>query len=73
MSAARQRGRPNPLPRTGACACWAGSVRGEWAIIEWVSWYNRSRLHGEIGDVPPTEYAANWYRQNRPAVMAGTQ
>ena len=45
----------------------------EWAIIEWISWYNNARLHGEIGDVPPAEYQAAWYRQHRPAMTAGTQ
>lgn len=52
---------------------WRTRAQLEWAIIEWVSWYNRSRLHGEIGDVPPAEYAADWYRQNRPGIMARTQ
>ncbi len=52
---------------------WRTKAQLEWAIIEWISWYNRSRLHGGIGDVPPAEHAADWYRQNRPVVMAGNQ
>ena len=26
------------------------------AIVEWVAWYNRDRLHERLGDVPPVEY-----------------
>ena len=51
---------------------WRTRAQLEWAIIEWISWYNTARLHGEIGDVPPAEYEANWYRQHRTAVTAGT-
>ena len=42
---------------------WRTKAQLEWAIIEWISWYNHSRLHSEIGDLPPAEYAADWYRQ----------
>ena len=37
-----------------------------------LSWYKTARLHGEIGDVPPAEYQTAWYRQERPAMTAGT-
>jgi len=40
-------------------------------VIERIDWYNASRLHGEIGDVPPAEYEAHWYRQHTPAITAG--
>ena len=33
----------------------------EIAVIEWIYWYNASRLHGEIGDIPPAEYELDWY------------
>jgi transposase InsO family protein len=52
---------------------WATRAQLEWAVIEWISWYNRARLHGEIGDVPPAEYEAAWYRQHQPVLMAGTK
>jgi putative transposase len=52
---------------------WRTKVQLEWAIIEWISWYNTARLHGQVGDVPPAEYEAAWYRQHRPAMTAGTQ
>ncbi len=53
---------------------WRTKAKLEWAIIEWISWYNTARLHGgSIGDVPPAEYEADWYRQQSPALTAGTQ
>lgn len=36
----------------------------EIATAEWVDWYNNTRLHGEIGHVPPVEYEAAYYAQN---------
>ncbi|MFJ5221076.1 integrase core domain-containing protein, partial [Streptomyces sp. NPDC088354] len=33
----------------------------ELATAEWIDWYNHSRLHGEIGHIPPVEYEANHY------------
>jgi hypothetical protein len=40
----------------------------EIAIIEWIDWYYASRLHREIGDIPPFEHEAHWYLQYTPAV-----
>ena len=48
---------------------WKTRAQLEFAIICWVDWYNETRLHGEIGDVPPAEYEADWYRQHN----AGSQ
>ena len=48
---------------------WKTRAQLEFAIICWVDWYNETRLHGEIGDVPPAEYEADWYRHHN----AGTQ
>jgi transposase InsO family protein len=42
----------------------------EIAIIERIDWCNAVRLHGEIGDVPPAEHEADWYRHN-PAARDG--
>jgi putative transposase len=39
----------------------------ELAIAEYIAWFNRRRLHGEIGLIPPTEYEANHYRHNHAA------
>lgn len=34
------------------------------AVAEYIDWYNHSRLHGEIGHVPPAECEANhWASQ----------
>jgi putative transposase len=51
---------------------WRTRHQLEIAIIEWIDWYNASRLHGEIGDIPPVEHEAHWYRQQTLALTAGT-
>ena len=43
----------------------------EVAVIEWIDWYNAHRLHGEIGDIPPFQREADWYRHAAPALAAG--
>ncbi|WNZ10293.1 IS3 family transposase [Streptomyces sp. 11x1] len=40
---------------------WRTLSQVELATAEWVDWYNHSRLHGEIGHIPPVEYEANHY------------
>ncbi len=40
--------------------------------IEWIDWYNAVHLHGEIGDTPPAEREADWYRHDRAAPAALT-
>jgi transposase InsO family protein len=52
---------------------WKTRRQLEIAIIEWIDWYNASRLHREIGDIPPFEHEAHWYLHNTPAVVAGSQ
>ena len=45
--------------------------RGPWrtlddveiATLEWVDWFNNRRLHTELGDLPPAEHEAAYYRQ----------
>jgi transposase InsO family protein len=49
---------------------WRSRAQLELAIIEWIDWYNTRRLHREIGDVPPVEHEADWYRQHNDAVNA---
>ena len=51
---------------------WRSRDATEIAIIEWIDWYNAVRLHGEIGDVPPAEFEADWYPQNHAAREAVT-
>ncbi len=53
--------------------------RGPWrsiddveiAVAEWVDWYNNTRLHGSLNDVPPTEYESNYYAENAPSQLVG--
>ena len=35
----------------------------ELATLLWVDWYNTSRLHSSIGDIPPSEYEQNYQQQ----------
>ncbi len=51
---------------------WRTRDTTEIAIIEWIDWYNAVRLHGEIGDLPPAEHEADWYRHNPMAQHAIT-
>ena len=38
----------------------------ELATLAWVHWWNHHRLHSAIGNVPPVEVEAAYYRQQRP-------
>jgi transposase InsO family protein len=44
---------------------WRTRAALERATIDWIYWYNDTRLHGEIGDIPPAEYESNWYNNQR--------
>lgn len=54
--------------------------RGPWrtlddveiATLEWVDWFNNRRLHTELGDIPPAEHEAVYYRQNPAVTTAET-
>ena len=35
----------------------------EFAVLEWVDWFNHRRLLEPIGMIPPAEHEANYYRQ----------
>ena len=37
----------------------------ELATLGWVHWHNTSRLHGYLGDIPPTEFEATFYDTQR--------
>ena len=43
------------------CGPYKTRADAEIAIYEWISWYNHTRLHTSIGDIPPAEYEANHY------------
>ncbi|MFJ6486839.1 IS3 family transposase [Streptomyces sp. NPDC091682] len=40
---------------------WRSLAQVELATAEWTDWYNHTRLHGEIGHIPPAEYETNHY------------
>lgn len=40
---------------------WRDRDQVERAVVRWVGWYDRTRLHGEICHVPPAEYEAMYY------------
>jgi len=35
---------------------WSSRSQLELAIVEWVAWFNASRLHGALRDIPPAEF-----------------
>jgi putative transposase len=37
----------------------------ELATLIWVDWWNETRLHSSIGDIPPVEYEHNYHRAQR--------
>jgi transposase InsO family protein len=50
---------------------WRSLEDVEFATLEWVAWFNHSRLLKPIGDVPPAEYEEAYYRrQEAPADLA---
>ena len=44
----------------------------EFATAEWVEWFNNRRFLTSIGDLPPAEYEAMYYREHQAhAAVAG--
>ena len=51
---------------------WRAFEDVEFAVLEWVDWFNNRRLLEPLGYVPPVEYEAAYYRtQYTPAAAAG--
>ena len=44
----------------------------EFAVAEYVDWFDHRRLHGEIDLVPPAELEAEHEQQNRPNLAPAT-
>jgi putative transposase len=44
----------------------------ELATLGWVSWFNTTRLHTTLGDVPPAEYEAAYHHQTETSQPVGT-
>jgi putative transposase len=45
------------------CGPWRGFEAVEFATFEWVDWFNKRRLLGPIGNIPPAEAEAAYYAQ----------
>lgn len=48
---------------------WKGVEDVEYAILEWVDWFNNRRLLEPIGNVPPAEFEMAYYRQLKESAM----
>ena len=42
---------------------WRNVDELELATLEWVTWFNTTRLHGSLGDIPPAEHEEAHYAQ----------
>jgi transposase InsO family protein len=47
---------------------WSSRSQLELAIVEWVAWFNTSRLHGALGDIPPVEFELGHAAKYRPSL-----
>ncbi|MEU9761877.1 IS3 family transposase [Streptomyces sp. NPDC047987] len=51
---------------------WTGINDVEIAVAEYVDWFNRRRLHGELGHVPPAEFEARHTQRTIPELTLKT-
>jgi len=52
---------------------WRSVDQLEYALFEYLDWWNHRRLHGEIGLVPPAEREVVYYRHRLAVAAAGSQ
>ena len=52
---------------------WRTVEQLEFALFEYLDWWNHRRLHGEIGMRTPAETEADYYAHNQPLSGASTQ
>ena len=57
-------------PRQGP---WRSVEAVELATLQWVHWYNHTRLHGYLDDVPPVEYEATYAVTTTDQALVGNQ
>ncbi|MFI6901732.1 integrase core domain-containing protein [Nonomuraea sp. NPDC050394] len=50
---------------------WRSLPDVELATAEWVEWFNTTRLHSSIDDIPPKEYEALYHAQQQPNDLVG--
>lgn len=48
---------------------WRSVEAVEYAVLQWVDWFNNRRLLEPIGDVPPVEFELAYYRQREDHAM----
>ena len=48
---------------------WQNRDAVEYATLEWVDWFNKRRLLEPIGNIPPVEFEAAYYRQQEGSAM----
>ena len=49
---------------------WRTLEEVELATLAYIDWYNHRRLHGQIGNLPPAELEATYYRHLGQAAVA---
>lgn len=47
---------------------WSGTADVMLATLDWVSWYNKERLHSACGNIPPEEFEENYYARQESLV-----
>jgi putative transposase len=47
---------------------WRTRAQLELAIVEWVAWFNSTRVHQSLGDIPPAELEDLYARPNDPSL-----
>jgi len=52
---------------------WRTIEQLEFALLEYLDWWNHRRLHGQIGMIPPAEAEAAYHRQLHTAGIGGSQ
>jgi len=52
---------------------WRSLQQLEFALFEYLDWWNHRRLHTAIGNIPPAQKEATFYAQHRSVTQAGTQ
>ncbi len=48
---------------------WRNLEAVEFATLEWVAWFNNTRLFEPIGNIPPVEFEEAYYRSQEPPAM----